>query len=63
MHRSKIAGIGMYVPQHVVTNNDLLKERRYADRTDETTTVEEPVIFPGSSFKYTRESCRKVFND
>ena len=55
MHRSKIAGIGMYVPQHVVTNNDLLKymdtsdewiqertgikERRYADRTGETTTT------------------------
>jgi len=32
MHRSKIAGIGMYVPQHVVTNNDLLK---YMDTTDE----------------------------
>ena len=61
MHRSKIAGIGMYVPQHVVINNDLLKymdttdewiqertgikERHYAHRTDETTTVEEPVIF------------------
>src|SRR5678815_5266985 len=55
MHRSKIAGIGMYVPQHVVTNHDLLKymdtsdewiqertgikERRYADRTGETTTT------------------------
>src|SRR4029078_4190120 len=55
MHRSKIAGIGMYVPQHVVTNNDLLKyrdtsdewiqertgikERRYAHRTEETTTT------------------------
>jgi 3-oxoacyl-[acyl-carrier-protein] synthase III len=55
MVRSKIAGIGMYVPQHVVTNNDLLKymdtsdewiqertgikERRYAHRTDETTTT------------------------
>jgi 3-oxoacyl-[acyl-carrier-protein] synthase-3 len=55
MHRSKIAGIGMYVPQHVVTNNDLLKymdtsdewiqertgikERRYAHRTNETTTT------------------------
>src|SRR5664279_3116986 len=55
MRRSKIAGIGMYVPQHVVTNNDLLKymytteewiqeragikERRYAHRTDETTTT------------------------
>jgi 3-oxoacyl-[acyl-carrier-protein] synthase III len=55
MNRSKIAGIGMYVPQHVVTNNDLLKymdttdewiqertgikERRYAHRTNETTTT------------------------
>ena len=55
MLRSKIAGIGMYVPAQVVTNNDLLqymdtsdqwiqertgiKERRYAHRTDETTTT------------------------
>jgi 3-oxoacyl-[acyl-carrier-protein] synthase-3 len=55
MVRSKIAGIGMYVPEHVVTNNDLLKymdtsdewiqertgikERRYAHRTEETTTT------------------------
>jgi len=55
MPRTKIAGIGMYVPQNVVTNNDLLKymdtsdewiqertgikERRYADRTGETTTT------------------------
>src|ERR1700709_787096 len=55
MNRSKIAGIGMYVPQHVVTNHDLLKymdttdewiqertgirERRYAHRTEETTTT------------------------
>jgi 3-oxoacyl-[acyl-carrier-protein] synthase-3 len=55
MPRTKIAGIGMYVPQNVVTNNDLLKymdtsdewirertgiiERRYADRTKETTTT------------------------
>jgi len=55
MHKSKIAGIGMYVPSHVVTNNDLLKymdtsdewiqertgikERRYAHRTEETTTT------------------------
>src|SRR5664279_4572279 len=55
MHTSNISGIGMYVPQHVVTNNDLLKymdtsdewiqertgikERRYAHRTDETTTT------------------------
>ncbi|HEX7905286.1 MAG TPA: beta-ketoacyl-ACP synthase III [Chitinophagaceae bacterium] len=55
MHKSKIAGIGMYVPPHVVTNNDLtklmdtsdewiqertgIKERRYAHRTEETTTT------------------------
>jgi 3-oxoacyl-[acyl-carrier-protein] synthase III len=55
MIRSKIAGIGMYVPANVVTNNDLLKfmdtsdewiqertgikERRYAHRTNETTTT------------------------
>jgi 3-oxoacyl-[acyl-carrier-protein] synthase-3 len=55
MNRSKIAGIGMYVPKNVVTNNDLvkfmdtsdewvqertgIKERRYADRTGETTTT------------------------
>lgn len=55
MHKSKIAGIGMYVPANVVTNNDLLKymdtsdewiqertgikERRYAHRTKETTTT------------------------
>jgi 3-oxoacyl-[acyl-carrier-protein] synthase-3 len=55
MPRSKIAGIGMYVPENVVTNNDLLKymdtsdewiqertgikERRYAHRTEETTTT------------------------
>jgi 3-oxoacyl-[acyl-carrier-protein] synthase III len=55
MPRSKIAGIGMYVPANVVTNNNLLKymdssdewiqertgikERRYAHRTDETTTT------------------------
>jgi 3-oxoacyl-[acyl-carrier-protein] synthase-3 len=55
MLRSKIAGIGMYVPEQVVTNNDLLKymdtsdewiqertgiqERRYAHRTNETTTT------------------------
>ena len=52
---SKIAGIGKYVPENVVTNNDLLKymetsdewiqertgiqERRYAHRTKETTTT------------------------
>jgi 3-oxoacyl-[acyl-carrier-protein] synthase-3 len=55
MRRTKIAGIGMYVPSHVVKNNDLLqymdtsdewiqertgiKERRFADRTGETTTT------------------------
>lgn len=53
MPRSKIAGIGMYVPERIMTNNDLLaymdtsdawiqertgiKERRYAHRTGETT--------------------------
>lgn len=55
MHRSRIAGIGMYVPEQVVTNQDLTKymdtsdewiqertgirERRYAHRTEETTTT------------------------
>jgi 3-oxoacyl-[acyl-carrier-protein] synthase-3 len=55
MIRSKIAGIGMYVPKNVFTNADLLKymdtsdewiqertgikERRFADRTGETTTT------------------------
>ena len=55
MFRSKIAGTGMYVPERVVTNNDLtkymdtsdewiqertgIKERRYAHRTKETTTT------------------------
>ncbi len=55
MHRTKIAGIGMYVPENIVGNNDLLKfmdtsdewiqertgikERRYAKRTGETTTT------------------------
>ncbi len=55
MYKSKIAGIGKYVPANVVTNNDLLKymdtsdewiqertgikERRYAHRTEETTTT------------------------
>jgi len=55
MPLSKIAGIGMYVPKNVVTNNDIIKymdttdawiqertgikERRYADRTQETTTT------------------------
>ncbi len=55
MFKSIIAGIGHYVPSRVVTNNDLLqymdtsdewiqertgiKERRYAHRTEETTTT------------------------
>ncbi|MFT3932407.1 MAG: beta-ketoacyl-ACP synthase III [Chitinophagaceae bacterium] len=55
MKLSKIAGIGMYVPANVFTNNDLtrymdtsdawiqertgIKERRFADRTGETTTT------------------------
>src|SRR3954468_23361158 len=55
MPRSLIAGIGMYVPEEVVTNDDLtkymdtsdawiqertgIKERRYAKRTGETTTT------------------------
>ncbi len=55
MPKSFIAGIGMYVPENVVTNNDLkkymdtsdewiqertgIKERRYAKRTGETTTT------------------------
>lgn len=55
MTRSRIAGIGMYVPAQVVTNQDLMKymdtsdewiqertgikERRYAHRTAETTTT------------------------
>jgi 3-oxoacyl-[acyl-carrier-protein] synthase-3 len=55
MPQSKIAGIGKYLPANVVTNNDLLKymetsdewiqertgiqERRYAHRTEETTTT------------------------
>ena len=55
MISSRIAGIGMYVPENVVTNNDLLKymdtsdewiqertgiqQRRYAHRTKETTTT------------------------
>lgn len=53
MPSSRIAGIGMYLPKNVVTNQDLthymdtsdewiqertgIKERRYADRTGETT--------------------------
>ncbi len=55
MQKTKITGIGMYVPQNIVTNNDLLKymdtsdewiqertgikERRFANRTNETTTT------------------------
>ncbi len=55
MHQTVIAGIGHYVPEKIVTNNDLLqymdtadewiqertgiKERRYAHRTEETTTT------------------------
>jgi 3-oxoacyl-[acyl-carrier-protein] synthase III len=55
MNRTKISGIGMYVPKNVVTNNDLTKvmdtsdewiqertgirERRYATRFEETTTT------------------------
>jgi 3-oxoacyl-[acyl-carrier-protein] synthase-3 len=55
MPQSKIAGIGYYVPKNIFTNNDLKKfmdtsdewvqertgiqERRYADRTGETTTT------------------------
>jgi len=55
MYSSKIAGIGHYVPKNVYTNNDLsrfmetsdewiqertgIKERRFADRYEETTTT------------------------
>jgi|SRR5690606_24090049 3-oxoacyl-[acyl-carrier-protein] synthase-3 len=55
MKKTKIAGVGMYVPSKVVTNHDLtkymdtsdewitertgIKERRYAHRTEETTTT------------------------
>jgi 3-oxoacyl-[acyl-carrier-protein] synthase III len=55
MPQSKIAGIGKYAPENIVTNNDLtafietsdewiqertgIKERRYAHRTNETTTT------------------------
>jgi 3-oxoacyl-[acyl-carrier-protein] synthase III len=55
MPQSKIAGIGMYVPSNVFTNDDMkkymdtndewiqertgIKERRYAHRTGETTTT------------------------
>lgn len=55
MIKSRIAGVGMYVPKNIVTNADLIKfmdtsdewiqqrtgikERRYANRTGETTTT------------------------
>jgi 3-oxoacyl-[acyl-carrier-protein] synthase-3 len=55
MIRSKVAGVGMYVPENVYSNNDLtrymdtndawiqertgIKERRYGDRLEETTTT------------------------
>ncbi|MBC7887939.1 MAG: ketoacyl-ACP synthase III [Ferruginibacter sp.] len=55
MLKSKIAGIGMYVPENIFTNEDMkqymdtndewiqertgIKERRYAHRTEETTTT------------------------
>jgi len=55
MFQTKIAGVGMYIPEQIVTNNDLLKfmdtsdewiqertgikERHYAHRTNETTTT------------------------
>ncbi|MEJ7610483.1 MAG: beta-ketoacyl-ACP synthase III [Ferruginibacter sp.] len=55
MFQTKIAGIGKYVPENIVTNHDLaaiidtsdewiqertgIKERRYAHRTEETTTT------------------------
>ena len=55
MQRTKIAGIGMYAPKNVYTNEDMkqfmdttdewiqertgIKERRFADRTNETTTT------------------------
>ncbi len=55
MKRARIAGTGMYVPETIFTNNDLtrymdtsdewirertgIEERRYADRTGETTTT------------------------
>ena len=55
MPQARIAGIGMYVPEQVVTNHDLtrhmdtsdewiqertgIRERRYAHRTEETTTT------------------------
>jgi len=55
MHQTKIAGIGYYVPKNIYTNQDLsrfmetsdewiqertgIKERRFADRNEETTTT------------------------
>ncbi|MCU0349021.1 MAG: ketoacyl-ACP synthase III [Saprospiraceae bacterium] len=55
MHHTKIAGIGFYVPEHTVTNHDLMRhmdtsdewiqersgivERRFAKRHEETTSV------------------------
>src|SRR5262245_36619095 len=55
MFRTRIAGIGMYVPSNTVTNEDLtrvmdtsdawiqertgIRERHYAHRTEETTTT------------------------
>jgi len=55
MHQSKIAGIGYYVPENIYTNTDLsrfmetsdewiqertgIKERRFANRNEETTTT------------------------
>ena len=55
MIRTRIAGIGMYVPENVVTNHDLsqvmdtndewiqertgIKERRFATRYEDTTTT------------------------
>lgn len=55
MQRTKIAGIGMYVPKNIYTNNDMkqfmdttdewiqertgIQERRFAHRTQETTTT------------------------
>lgn len=55
MHQSKIAGIGMYVPSNIYTNEDLthfmdtsdewiqertgIRERRFANRQNETTTT------------------------
>ena len=54
MYNSKISGLGFYLPENIVTNNDLskimdtsdewirertgIKERRWIDRTSEDTT-------------------------